>query len=253
MSPIQIQIIGDSHVDAVKRALATAGPDEAVTFKAERILRLKDDKQIGDIELADFMQRIGTLGSHDVVASVVGGHQYNSFGLVQHPQAFDFHCPERPELPPLPAREIVPYQVLRDIFESSARGKEGERIQTMARHTAARVVHLCPPPPKEDGGLILRHHETLFLKQGLLEHGVTPATIRLKLWTLQTSVLRALCSEWGVELLLPPPGTQSAQGYLAEAFSADDATHANPAYAALMLAQLKQLALNLPRPERLQP
>lgn len=243
MNPIQIHIIGDSHVDAIKRAVASATADSGVTFSAQRILRIKDDKTIGDIAFTDFMQAIESLGPQDIVASVVGGNQHNSFGLVQHPQAFDFHCPDRHDLPPLPEREIVPYQVLREVFDSGLRGKDGERICRLKQHTQAQVVHLCPPPPKEDAQHIMRRHETLFLKQGLLENGVTPASIRLKLWTLQVRVLQTLCAEWGVGLVPVPPGTQTPAGFLAPAFSADDATHANPAYAALMMAQLKSLAL----------
>lgn len=251
MSPPRVLIIGDSHVDSVKRALAAAAPDPEVAFEAQRMLKLKDDKPIGDVDLGDFLQRIGQLGERDLVASVLGGNQYNAFGLVQHPQAFDFHCPERPDLPPLPGREILPYRVLRELFESGLRGKDGERIVRLVQATRARVVHLCPPPPKEDDGLIMRRHETLFLKQGLLQHGVTPAPIRLKLWTAQVSALRALCDEWGCTLLPVPPGTQTSAGYLEPRYAADDATHANPAYSALMLAQLKALALGVRIDERI--
>lgn len=253
MSPIQIQIIGDSHVDAVKRAASALASDVSVNFKVQRILRLKDDKPIGDVDLEVFMQRIATLAPRDLVVSMVGGNQYNAFGLVQHPEAFDFHLPERPDLPPLREREILPYHVLRELFHSGVRGKDGDRIHKLRQSTPARVVHVCPPPPKEDADLIMRRHETLFLKQGLLQNGVTPATIRLKLWLLQVSVLKALCAELGVELLPLPPGTQTPMGYLAPAYFADDATHANRDYATLMLAQLKALALTPPLAQGPQP
>lgn len=242
MSPVQIHIIGDSHVDAVKKAASAMKADDAVSLSVQRILRMKDDKPIGDIELDQFLERSQGLARHDLVVSMVGGNQHNAIGLVQHPEAFDFHLPARPDLPPLPRREIVPCGVLRDMFDHGLRGKDGERIVKLRQATPARVVHVCPPPPKEDAEHIMRRHETLFLKQGLLENGVTPAPIRLKLWLLQVSVAQALCAEWGVEFLPVPAGTQTAAGYLAPAYYADDATHANPAYASLMLGQLKALA-----------
>jgi hypothetical protein len=241
MSPVRILIIGDSHVDAVKRAALTLAVDESVAVTAERIARLKDDKPVGDVEFEVFLQRIASLTPRDFVVSMVGGHQYNAFGLVQHPEAFDFHLPERPDLPPLRQREILPYQVLLDQFRSSANGKDGERIRKLRQSTPARVVHVCPPPPKENSDHIMQRHEALFVKQGLLQNGVTPATIRLKLWLLQVGALKVVCTACGVEFLPVPSGAQTPVGYLAPAYSADDATHANLDYAALILQQLKAL------------
>ena len=242
MSSIQICIIGDSHVDAIKRAVSAASPDDAVTFTAQRIRRIKEAVPIGDVELPDFLVHIAQLGLGDMVVSAVGGNHYNAFGLVQHPEPFDFHLPSRPDLAPLEGREIVPFQTLRDEFASSVHGKDGDRIRQLRQHTPARMVHLCPPPPKEDAQLIMQRHETLFLKQGLLEHGVTPASIRLKLWWLQTQVLETLCKECDVELLTVPDAACTPEGYLKPMYYANDATHANPAYAALALARLKALA-----------
>ena len=46
-------------------------------------------------------------------------------------------------------------------------------------------------------------------------------------------------------------GTQTSAGYLEPRYAADDATHANPAYSALMLAQLKAHVLGVRADERI--
>jgi hypothetical protein len=241
MTAIQIRIIGDSHVDAIKRAMTAAKPDPDFVLSAQRIRRMKEAAVVGDIELTDFLQQSAALDTCDLVVSAMGGNQYNAFGLVQHPQAFDFFLPGRPDLKPLPNRQILPYQLLLDMFRTGVGGKDGERLKQLRAATKAKVLHLCPPPPKEDAALILQKHETLFVKQGLLEHGVTPASIRLKLWLLQTLVMRDLCREYGVKFIPVPDETCTAVGYLQPAYYANDATHANPAYAALQLERLKAL------------
>jgi hypothetical protein len=64
------------------------------------------------------------------------------------------------------------------------------------------------------------------------------------MWQLQVDVLRRLTEEWDVQLLPPPAQALDAQGYLAPAYYADDATHANAAYGELLIEQVTGLLLS---------
>jgi hypothetical protein len=203
---------------------------------------MKNETMIGDLDLDEVAARVALFGPEDVVACFIGGNQYNAFGLVQHPQKFDFHSRERPDLPILPGREIVPYQALRDVFATGLAGNDGKRITRIASATPARVFQLAPPPPKLNEARILQRHESLFHEKGLLEHGITPALIRLKLWALQVSVLMELCREWGCALLPPPAQAIDDQGFLKDEYAGDDATHGNLQYGQLNIQQVIGIA-----------
>lgn len=233
-------IIGDSHAEAIKRGLASMKLPEGIDIRAYRQFKLKDDKRLGDVSVDDFLRLCDELGPEDLLVSVLGGNQYNAFGLVQHPQAFDFHCPDWPLLPPLAGHEPIPYRVLLDYFVSAYRGKDGGLLENIVSKTAAKVVCCCPPPPKEDSQLILKRHETLFVQQGLLDRGVTSASIRLKLWSTQWAALRVVAGKLGCEAWPVPPGCQTSAGFLDSRFSADDATHGNEAYGRLVVEQIAE-------------
>ncbi len=251
MTAPQILILGDSHIDAIKRAIHFEAQSGPVTLPVQgfRMAKLKNEALIGDLAFDAFLDRIGSLAANDLVVSAIGGNQHSVFGLVQHPIGFDFEAPERPDLPLLQAHEQIPYRVLWDQFESGLRGRDGAHIERLRAHTLARIVHLAPPAPKEDADHILRRHELDFTKAGILERGVTAASVRLKLWRLQISVLQQLCTEWQVQLMPVPAASLTADGYLKPEYYAEDATHANPAYGALVLECLRRYATS---PEYLQ-
>ncbi len=241
-SRIRALIVGDSHVDAIKRALKRSRGTEAQALQVVRLQKLKNGTVIGDLDLDEVVARVSTMQPDDVVACFIGGNQFNAFGLVQHPRKFDFHSRERPDLAPLPGHEIVPYQALRDVFSSGLRGNDGKRICRITAASRARVYQVAPPPPKLNEARILQRHETLFREKGLLEHGITPAQIRLKLWALQVSVLGELCREWGCSMLPAPEQAIDAQGFLKDEYAGDDATHGNESYGRLNIEQVMSCA-----------
>lgn len=236
---IDVVIIGDSHTDAIKRALkgrGSAGPE--IQISANRISKVKNGKQIGDLSLEEAEQLAESLAPSGMLVSTIGGNQHQAFGLVQHPEPFDFHDPVSGG-PIGQGAHILPYHAIWDVFERGLRGGDGTRLQRLKKAARGRCLHLTPPPPKQDAQHILRKFETDFAAKGILELGVTPAPVRLKLWKLQVRVTQHLCKEWGIELLPPPEGTQDPTGFLLPEFYADDATHANAPYGERVLQQLE--------------
>ena len=241
----RIFIIGDSHTDALKRVLKLreANSDAKLDIVAYRYSKMKNGAEIGDLSTEQAEKMVSELTNADLLISTTGGNQHQMLGLVRHPVLFDFHIPGEYATSLLDGAEAIPYGALWEVFERGLRGKDGERLLRLRAAAGCPVIHLAPPPPKEDESHILRRFETAFAEKGIAEFGVTPASVRLKLWQLQVRVLASLCAEWNIQLLPPPAGTQTPDGYLKPEFYANDATHANEAYGELVLRQLEALSV----------
>lgn len=241
----KILIVGDSHTDAIKRALKLRKANIPHYISAYRFSKLKDGQPFGDMSLEDVAAQAQQMEADDVLVSTIGGNQHQVFGLIQHPRPFDFHLPGS-DLPMQPESEVIPYRMMWDVFAGGLRGRDGTQMRHLREAASCRMIHLTPPPPKEDEAHILRRFEAHFAKAGLAEHGVTAAPVRLKLWMVQVAALEDLCAELGVTLLPPPPGTQTEAGFLRPEFYADDATHANVDYGLLVIRQVEALVEQVP-------
>lgn len=246
MEKIRVFIVGDSHTDAIKRALSVRRiPLETqIEFSAYRYSVTKNGKVIGDLSTEAIVDRISTFGVQDIVVSTIGGNQHQTLSLVQHPIPFELYelgesLPKVDAKPPT----IVPRAQMLDFFEKGIRGGDGKRMQHLRANASCQILHLVPPPPKEDAAHIIKRFETKFAELGLLEKGVSPATLRLKMWRLQVEILRKLTAEFDIGLLFPPVNALTSEGFLDPVFYANDATHGNVAYGELVLQQLEALAL----------
>ena len=124
--------------------------------------------------------------------------------------------------------------------ESLASGY-GKQLLQLKSNCRSRVACLAPPAPKEDAEHIKKGAETYFRDLGIGEIGVTPATVRLKLWTLQQQALEAFCLKHGMIYLDNPVGTRDEAGYLDRKYYAGDATHGNKEYGSKVLWQVAGL------------
>jgi len=235
----QILLFGDSHSYAVQRAIEKRiGKGRSAPLVVHRLLKEKNDRPIGDTSLEAFLRMIRQLDSDDVVLSMIGGNQHAVFGTIRHPQPFDFFdlgiAMSRSD-----AAELIPYRVLADLFAEGIRNSDGKSITALRKATQARVVHILPPPPKADNAFLEQHHEGYFARLGIASSGVAPPSVRLKLWSLQARLLNKLCAKLGVEVMAPPKGTADPDGFLAPAYYAKDATHANHLYGEMLLREIE--------------
>jgi hypothetical protein len=238
----RILVFGDSHTDALYRALAKRAGSGKADIRVMRFLKLKNGKEVGHVSPEGAASMVAEAAAGDLIASAIGGNQHQSFGLIQHPVPFDFIEPGSPKPDQPQLGELIPYRTMWTVFERGLRGKDGQRLTALRQATGRPIYHLLPPPAKESAEHILKRHESAFREAGLAERGVAPAPLRLKLWRLQCAVLESLCAEWGIRLLPPPKGTQTPEGFLKPAYYSDDATHANTAYGELVLRQLEAVA-----------
>lgn len=239
MGMIRIVVVGDSHTDAIKRALARGRfVDPEIAVEAYRYSRVKNGKEIGDLSEPEVCELVASLGRDDLIVSTIGGNQHQTLALIQHPDRFDVMLPGDFETIPDQSCSLIPYAQLFETLERGIKNKDGARLKILREAAGAKVVHLIPPPPKEDAEHIMRRHETDFAKSGIAEKGISPAALRKKVWQIQVAALRSTCSEIDVDLLDPPVGTLDEHGFLGREYYADDATHGNTKYGERILRQL---------------
>jgi len=236
----RILLFGDSHSHAVQRAVEKRqGKGKPVPLKAHRLSKIKNGKKQGDTSLEEFIEIIGRLDRDDVVLSMIGGNQHAVFSTIQHPQRFDFLEPGGKPVVEEGA-ELIPYRALSSFFEKGIRNRDGKSLEALRQATPARLIHIIPPPPKGDSDFIREYHESIFANEGITAHGVSSPVLRLKFWRLQTRLLKALCGELGIEVMMPPKISVDHKGFLARDYYANDATHANYFYGELVLRDIEQ-------------
>lgn len=242
-------VFGDSHSNALAEAVQSGRAPADMDFEVFRSKAIKAGVPIGDIDIEEFAERVGALRPADVAVSVIGGNQHQTMGLIQHERSFDFLEPGGGGVRPREGVDIIPYAALFDTMRRHIRqGRDGPRMEQVRAAAKCPVVHVVGPPPKEHAEHILKNHETSYASAGILEKGVSPAPLRMKLWRLQVAVLEEVCADLGLVLLLPPPGTQTAAGFLQPAFYRNDATHANSEYGRRVLEQIASLRQDGPVP-----
>jgi len=236
----KILLFGDSHSYAVQRAIEKRqGKGISIPLKAHRLSKIKNGKKQGDTSLEEFVEIIGKLTENDVVLSMIGGNQHAVFSTIQHPQRFDFLEPGGKPVVEEGA-VLIPYRALTSFFEKGIRNRDGKSLEALRQATSARLIHIIPPPPKGDSAFIQQYHESVFANEGITSHGVSSPVLRLKFWNLQTRLLKALCEDLGIEVMMPPKVSVDHKGFLARDYYANDATHANHFYGELLLREVEQ-------------
>jgi len=69
----------------------------------------------------------------------------------------------------------------------------------------------------------------------------SPPWLRYKLWRVHSGIIAAHCRDIGIEFIPYPPEAVDARGFMLAAYHGAPA-HANPAYGALVLAQMQDAA-----------
>jgi len=214
-------IIGNSHTHALE--LAASGIKDA-RFKVFRL----GNKAAVDVASA----AIAMLGEDDTLVMSFGGVMHNHVSLLRHREPFDVLAGDE-EANDLP---IVTQSMLRHAFAHPTWCQRG-KIEGFKAKTGARVVHLATPPPMADHEFIMQQR-IYYRGVSFAEHGLNPASFRLKIWEIEMQTLAKVCEECGVGFLYPPEQARTAEGYLARDCYADDAAHANARYGRLVLEQL---------------
>jgi len=183
----------------------------------------------------DAKRQIG--GHNGPIFSLIGGSCYMHMGLLVHPRAWDFALPTAEYLPLSPGTELIPYGAVKQVLSDLMQEYLEIILQVQGAATGA-VFQIEPPPPCADAERMLPHIPWPLFPG--MRHEIAPAPFRYKLWRLQSSLLEAQCKEHGIGFVPYPGITADEHGFLAPAYFGDGA-HANPAYGALVLEQMRNL------------
>ena len=99
--------------------------------------------------------------------------------------------------------------------------------------------YVAPPPPFAELApeAVL---PTTFLP--LLEKGIAPAAIRLKLYRVQNRIMQEHCEKAGIGMIHAPAAAQDSAGFLLDEYWDRDPTHGNARYGALVIDGLRSAA-----------
>jgi len=220
----KILVVGHSHVNALK----DSNPEEGFEFCS----------LVGANGLASFVKKNIPSSEYDALVCSIQGSQYNIFGLVKHPQPFDFYWPDEPGLPIDEDAELLPLSLVTSIFKRDLRATF-HILDTIKKISRIKTYFLEPPPPVPSEAHIRKHPSSF--REKINQHGVSPAVFRYKLWRLQAKLVREHCASLGLDYIPVPKEAQNRQGLLRRPYWNIDPTHGNAAYGALVLNQIRSL------------
>jgi hypothetical protein len=175
---------------------------------------------------------------HAPAFSCVGGAVHYDIGLVLHPAPFDFVDPSTQGEALVPGAELIPYGAIRHTLE--IRTRPYLAIMDLVRACVAGDVFHLQSPPVFEAETIQEHDPgwVAFYGRGC---SMAPAPFRRKLWRLHSDIVARHCAATGIVFVPCPPGALTRDGYLRPGLNGKPA-HANAAYGALVLDQIRRLA-----------
>jgi hypothetical protein len=230
-----VAVIGNSHINAIRRAAERAGESRV------RFLDLKADPQ-ACIDTAEFRDA-------DMHFFSVAGNMHHHIGLLNDPVPFDFDIDAETAGPLsrlcgriIEERETIPFHQMKQIMATRMEPFFHRPLEILAQASPASRFLLQSPPPVGNEARI-RAYPGFFFKDKLAELGVAPRSTRLKLWLLHSLCAREACDRFGLTFVEVPPQAVNPGGFIREAFSAGtDHVHGNERYGAAVLAQVLALA-----------
>lgn len=224
---VRLVFFGDSHAHALIRAKARTG------VGAE--LNSVDVRRIEDLAVnaKQIPMNLASAFPADAVYCCLGGTEYNLVGLIESPVPYDFLLD--PNDTCLPGRQIVPNGLARAAMVARMRSAKQRTLEIQAQFDCSFTC-VAPPPPFAalDGSEKLPR-----VFAPLLERGIAPASVRLKWYLLQISLLEEDCGAAGIGFLPTPDAVRDPSGYLRREFWDNDPTHGNAAYGAAVVEQIR--------------
>jgi SAM-dependent methyltransferase len=234
--PAELYVVGQSHRAALVAALRI--PHLRPSFPVAALHGADGARQDPD---DDYWDIACGLPGGTMVAVVWNGNQHNASFLLTPTMAFTLaSVPEAPGV-------VVPVELVRSFFRPTFEGLE----QLLGRiGDSLRVIVAGTPPPKSDA--IVRENMEIepVLRKLIVDGGFRPATapltpgpLRVALWQIVQDLLRDIAAAHGAFFVPVPPEAIAEDGHLRDELSAQDATHANERYGALMLRAIADVVV----------
>jgi hypothetical protein len=233
--------VGESHMACVVAAAHEAGmPLEAIGLKPAVGRELNRTGRTPDSKDADLALVHPTkLGEHadrlnGPVLSFVGGKGYLLLGMQRHPVPFDFVYPDDPSLLVEPDAMLIPFRAVHAAVGARAMGQL-YLLEHILRVSDGGPVYQFESPPPPAQKWLERNRGKGFAGR------VAGPVLRHKLWRVHCDVVREHAEQHGCPYVPSPPSARDEQGLLREDLCGN-AAHANVAYGALVLEQIRSIA-----------
>ena len=222
-------VIGNSHTGAIGAALAQ-NPDPLF-----RLLNLNEAAGPGKTPIKLLKESDLPPLPGRAIFSMFGGSEHLVLGLIEMPQPFDLMTPTDASIDG--KRSLITFAQMVAVLDGRIETSR-TNWRTIRAAFDGPIWHVAPPPPfralREGAALPEVFREKLSL-------GIAPAQVRRRLYDAQLTTLRRATASLGIGLVEPPPQAVDAEGYLRDDLWTKDPTHANGAYGALVLGQMRGL------------
>jgi hypothetical protein len=169
----------------------------------------------------------------DLVVSCLGGNAHSVFGLLNHPQRYDFVL-DAGDIP-TDGLEVIPRNLVRKALQEQMRSSL--TLFSVLRAAIDKPIVHCESPAPIPSETHIRAYPKLFAKK-IDMFGVAPANFRLKLWKLQSEMYREFCTANNISFLPTPAETLDENGFLSSKAWGSDPTHGNSWYGERVIFQL---------------
>ena len=212
------------------------GPGAEAVSKGEKVRALSE-------KLETFLR--GSLAEQkpDAILLICMGNEYNSLGMLRHPRPFDFTLPGS-DLPLIEGAEVIPHGMMKDHLRETV-DNNALLFWRFFNDVAGDVpIYMVPPPPP------IASEEHILSFPGAFadragEYGISPVSLRRKLWLLYCEVLRDGIAGTGTTFVDLPP-VVFTDGCLSRQFWQKDPTHGNLDYGLVVLDHVLDLAFEQP-------
>jgi len=230
-------VVGHSHLGALE--FFSRSKDCSLEFDLDFVQLLAKEFDPGSNaraadELAFVLRK--KAASADLCVLSISGNEHQMMGLVNHPRPFDFVLPERPEIPLLAGREVVPFEIIEDALRSWMRE---DLFEELSRIITIPAVQLESPPPILDHDHITRYSG--IFKDKIETLGINHPMVRYKLWRTSCRITKSFCEKFSIRYVEAPPEAIGPEGFLHYKALSPDPTHANAWYGGLVVNQIRQL------------
>jgi hypothetical protein len=170
------------------------------------------------------------------LAILWNGNQHNVDFLLKHEISFDFIPRGLEYLGYDNESVLIPEQLVMAKFSHSL-----VDLRSFLSSIEVRDVYLVgTPPPKKDNLFIKKaiSHESIFDRRITANFEITTPLLRYKLWYTLQSLYKAMAEQFGITYINIPACVTDSDGFLHEDYYANDVTHANEKYGAIMLNEI---------------
>ncbi|HEY5799195.1 MAG TPA: hypothetical protein VIT92_03195 [Burkholderiaceae bacterium] len=152
-------------------------------------------------------------------------------------EAFDFHLPFRPDLPIIPGRPIIPFEVVWQQLWGMLGNMANILLSTRLTLGGTRIVNVIHPPVISDAQAKV---DTRIMEKNYPGAEISPLSVRLKYYLMYVKMMDMICSQAQIANMMPPPAAIGPDGALLDEYAAD-VVHGNKLYGALVAKQMSDL------------